>query len=135
FAVSRPEPEEGGAIPAGGGNHPRDLRQAAVVLASIGEPVRHDGNEMGFTAPRPFQDRAGAEAIGRGGRSHRFATPDRRCQPLQLALDGWSKATELPGLQVPGNGVDDKLAARALNWGLADDPNPNVEQVGPRHTG
>jgi hypothetical protein len=88
---------------------------------------------MGFAAPRPLQGRAGAEAIGRGERSDGFATPDRRCQPLQLALDRRRQAAELPGLQVPGNGVDEQLAARTLERGLADDLCPGVKQLSPRH--
>ena len=60
---------------------------------------------------------------------------DRRRQPFQLALHRRREAAELPGLQVPGDGVDEQLAARAEDRGLADDLRPGVEQLGPRHPG
>src|SRR4030095_9410111 len=111
-AVPRPEPEEGGAVPAGARDEPRDLRQTPVALTPIGETARHGGDGLGRAAPCPRQGRAGAEAVGRGERADRVATRDCRRQPFELTVDRRRETAELPGLQVPGNGVEETLAAR-----------------------
>ena len=68
---------------------------------------------MGLAAPSPLQTHAGAEAIDRGERPDGLAPVDRRRQPFQLALHRRREAAVLPRLQVPGNGGDEQLAARA----------------------